>query len=62
LLGSAIGLFAGFWLILITDLVHKFEFISYIAVGLIYATITGLTLIGLLAYKNQHQANLTNAT
>ncbi|MEN8173447.1 MAG: hypothetical protein ABFS03_11280, partial [Chloroflexota bacterium] len=32
LLGSAIGLFAGFWLILITDLVHKFEFISYIAV------------------------------
>jgi len=62
LLGSSIGAAAGLWFLLVTDLINQSGIISYIVGVLIYSIVTGLTLTGLLAYNNQSQANLTNAT
>ena len=62
LLGSSLGVALGFWLILATDLVHQSGFLPYIVVILVYTTVTGLSLTGLLAYNNQPQTNLVNPT
>jgi hypothetical protein len=58
LLGSSMGVAAGFGFVLATDLINQSEIISYIVVVLVYATITGLTLSWLLAQHNQSQMNM----
>ena len=62
LLGSSIGTAAGLWFIFVTDLIGQSGIVSYIVGVLIYSIVTGVTLMGLLAYYNQSQANLANAT
>jgi hypothetical protein len=62
LLGSSIGVAAGVWLVLATDLINQSGIISYIVAVLVYAIVTGLTLSRLLVYHNQSQTNLVNAT
>ncbi|MBU0511354.1 MAG: hypothetical protein KJ638_06595 [Chloroflexi bacterium] len=62
LLGSVIGVAGSFWLIIVTDLINQSGIISYIVVALVYSCVTGLVLSGLLAYNNQSQTNLMNAT
>jgi hypothetical protein len=62
LLGSSIGVAAGFGLVIATDLINQSEIISYIVVVLVYAIVTGLILSRLLAYHNQSRTNLVNAT
>ena len=62
LLGSAIGVAGSFWVILVTDLIDQSGIISYIIVALVYSSVTGLFLSGLLAYNNQSQPSLANAT
>ena len=62
LLGSSIGVTAGFWIILVTDLINQSGIISYIVGGLVYSSVTGVFLSWLLAYHNQSQINLTNTT
>ena len=62
LFGSSISVAAGFWIILVTDLVNQSGIISYIVGGLVYSIVTGLILSGLLAYHNQSRINLINAT
>ena len=62
LLGSSIGVAAGFGLVIVTDLINQSEIISYIVVVLVYAITTGLILSRLLAYHNQSQTNVVNAT
>ena len=61
-LGSAIGFSGGFWLVLVTDLVHQSGIISYILVALVYTIVTGATLMLLLATNNHAQAKLVNTT
>ncbi len=62
LLGSAIGVAGSFWVILVTNLIDQSGIISYIIVALVYSSVTGLFLSGLLAYNNQSQPSLANAT
>jgi hypothetical protein len=62
LLGSAIGVAGSFWVILVTGLIDQSGIISYIIVALVYSSVTGLFLSGLLAYNNQYQPNLANVT
>jgi hypothetical protein len=62
LLGSAIGVAGSFWLILATGLIDQSGIISYIVVALVYSGVTGLVLSWLLAYNNQSQLSLANAT
>ncbi len=62
LLGSSIGAAAGLWLILVTHLINQSGIISYIVGILVYSIVTGLILSGLLAYHNQSQTNLADAT
>ncbi|MGB3702638.1 MAG: hypothetical protein WA997_15325, partial [Anaerolineales bacterium] len=62
LLGSSIGVAAGFWIILVTDLISQSGISSYIVGVLVYSIVTGLVLSGLLAYQNHSQANLAAAT
>ena len=62
LLGSAIGVAGSFWLIFVTGLIDQSGIISYIVVALVYSSITGLILSGLLAYNDQSQPSLVNAT
>ena len=62
LLGSSIGVTAGFWIILVTDLINQSGIISYIVGVLVYSIVTGLVLSGLLASQNHSQANLAAAT
>jgi hypothetical protein len=62
LLGSSIGVVAGFWIILVTDLISQSGISSYIVGVLVYSIVTGLVLSGLLAYQNHSQANLAAAT
>jgi len=62
LLGSAVGVAGSFWVILVTDLIDQSGIISYIIVALVYSSVTGLFLSGLLAYNNQSQLSLANAT
>ena len=62
LLGSSIGVAVGFGLVIATDLINQSEIISYIVVVLVYAITTGLILSRLLAYHNQSQTNVVNAT
>ena len=62
LLGSSIGVAAGFWIIFVTDLVNQSGVISYIVGGLVYSIVTGLVLTGLLANQNRSQVNLAAAT
>ena len=62
LLGSAIGVAGSFWLIMVTDLIHQSGVVSYAVVALVYSGMTGLVLSGLLAYNNQSQPRLANAT
>jgi hypothetical protein len=62
LLGSSIGVTAGFWIILVTDLINQSGIISYIVGVLVYSIVTGLVLSGLLASQNHSQANLAVAT
>ena len=61
LLGSSIGVAAGFGFVLATDLINQSETVSYILIVLVYAVITGLTLSWLLAHYNQSQTNLVTA-
>jgi len=61
-LGSSIGVAAGIWIILVTDLISQSGIISYIVGALVYSIVTGLILSGLLAYQNHSQANLAAAT
>ena len=58
ILGSAIGVAGSFWLILVTGLIDQSGIIAYIFVALIYSSVTGLFLSGLLAYTNQSQPGL----
>lgn len=62
LLGSAIGVAGSFWVILVTGLIDQSGIISYIILALVYSSVTGLFLLGLLAYNNQSQPSLVNAT
>ena len=62
LLGSSIGVAAGFWTIIVTDLVNRSGIIAYIVGALVYSIVTGLVLSGLLAYQNRSQVNLAAAT
>lgn len=62
LLGSSIGVAAGCWLVLATDLINQSGVVSYIVGVLVYAIVTGLILSRLVACHNQSQANLVNAT
>jgi len=62
LLGSAIGVAGSSWLIFVTGLIDQSGIISYIVVALVYSSITGLILSGLLAYNDQSQPSLANAT
>jgi hypothetical protein len=62
LLGSSIGVAAGCWLVLATDLINQSGVVSYIVGVLVYAIVTGLILSRLVARHNQSQANLVNAT
>jgi hypothetical protein len=62
LLGSSIGVAAGFWIIFVTDLVNQSGIISYIVGVLVYSIVTGLVLTGLLANQNRSQVNLAAAT
>lgn len=62
LLGSAIGVAGSFWIILVTGLIDQSGIISYITIALVYSSVTGLFLSGLLAYNNQSQPSLANAT
>jgi hypothetical protein len=62
LLGSSIGVAAGFWIIFVTDLVNQSGIISYIVGALVYSIVTGLVLTGLLANQNRSQVNLAAAT
>jgi hypothetical protein len=62
LLGSSIGVAAGFWVIFVTDLVNQSGIISYIVGVLVYSIVTGLVLTGLLANQNRSQVNLAAAT
>ena len=62
LLGSSIGVAAGFWTIIVTDLVDRSGIIAYIVGALVYSIVTGLVLSGLLAYQNRSQVNLAAAT
>jgi hypothetical protein len=61
LLGSSIGVGGGFGLVLATDLINQSEIIAYIVVILVYAIVTGLILLRLLASKDPPQSNLTSA-
>ena len=62
LLGSSIGVAAGCWLVLVTDLINQSGVIAYIVGVLVYAIVTGLILSRLVACHNQSQANQVNAT
>ena len=62
LLGSSIGVAAGCWLVLATDLINQSGVVSYIVGVLVYAIVTGLILSRLIACHYQSQANLVNAT
>ena len=62
LLGSSIGVAVGFGLVIAIDLINQSEIISYLVVVLVYAITTGLILSRLLAYHNQSQINVVNAT
>ena len=62
LLGSSIAVGASFWLILATDLVNQSGVIAYMVGALVYSIVTGLVLSGLLAYSDQSQAKLANAS
>ncbi len=53
LLGSAGGLGFGFWLVLATDLINRPGIIASAIVVLVYTLTTGLTLSGLLAYRDR---------
>jgi hypothetical protein len=55
ILGSSFGAWAGTWFILVTDMINRSGIIAFIAGILIYSIVTGLTLMGLLAYNNQIQ-------
>jgi hypothetical protein len=62
LLGSAIGVAGSFWVISVTGLIDQSGIISYIIIALVYSSVTGLFLSGLLAYNDQSQPSLANAT
>ncbi|MCK5053389.1 MAG: hypothetical protein KAR65_03885 [Anaerolineales bacterium] len=62
LLGSSVGIGAGFGLVLATGLINKSEIISYTVAVLVYAIATGLILSWLLTSRSQSQSNLVNAT
>ncbi len=61
LLGSSVGIGAGFGLVLATGLINQSELIAYIVVVLMYAIATGLILAWLLTNHSQSQDNLVNA-
>ena len=52
LLGSMIGVAGSFWIVLATDLIDQSGIVSYILIALVYSSVTGLFLSGLLAYNN----------
>ncbi len=52
LLSSSIAVAAGFWLVLVTDLINQSGFLSAIVVVFIYPIITGLTLSWLIVHNN----------
>ena len=58
LLGSSLAVGASFWLILATDLVNQSGVLAYIVGALVYSTVTGLVLAGLLAASAQSQARM----
>ena len=60
-LGSAVAVAGSIWLILVTDLIHQFGILAYIVVALVYSSVTGLVLSGLLAYNHQSQIDLTKS-
>ena len=61
LLSSSIAVVAGFWLVLITDLINQSGILSAIVVTFIYPIITGLTLSWLIVYDNNSHPRLSNA-
>jgi hypothetical protein len=61
LLSSSIAVAAGFWLVLITDLINQSGMLSAIVVVFIYPTITGLALAWLIANHNSSYPKLNNA-
>lgn len=62
LLGSSIGVALGSGLVLATGLINQSTIVSYIVVVLVYAISTGLILSWLLAYQDQSQTYVVNAT
>jgi hypothetical protein len=56
LLGSAGGLGFGFYLVLATDLINRSGILACAIVVLVYTLTTGLTLSGLLAYRDRAPA------
>lgn len=62
LMGSATGVAGSFWIISATGLIDQSGIISYILVALVYSSVTGLFLSGLLAFNNPSQPSLANAT
>jgi hypothetical protein len=61
LLSSSIAVAAGFWLVLITDLINQSGILAAIVVVFIYPIITGLTLSWLIVYNNNSHPKLSNA-
>lgn len=62
LFGSAIGVAGSIWITLVTGLIDQSGTISYIIGALVYSSVTGLFLSGLLVYNDQSQPSLANAT
>jgi hypothetical protein len=61
-LGSSIAVAASFWLIFATDLVNQSGVLAYIVGALVYSSVTGLVLAGLLAYTDQSRAKVGEAS
>jgi hypothetical protein len=61
LFSSSIAVAAGFWLVLITDLINQSGILAAIVVVFIYPIITGLTLSWLIVYNNHSHPELSSA-
>jgi hypothetical protein len=60
--GSGLGLGLGFGLVLVTGLINRSEFISYVAVVLVYGLATGGVLAWLLPHREEAYGQLLNVT
>jgi hypothetical protein len=60
--GSSLGVGLGFGLVLVTGLINQSEFISYVAVVLVYSIATGSILAWLLLHKARTQKPQFNVT